>query len=855
MIKARWTMMWMTLFLVFLHVLYLAMPSAMAETETIYTYDFESGWGDWNADNGIWEIGAPQAGPKGSHDGTQCAGTVLNGSYQEDADSRLISPSIVLSNVTGDEELSLRFWHWFSYDYNDAGYVQISYNTSNGWSDWETLGNAISSVSGVWSYKSVDLTSYAGKKIRIAFYHTAAWWGVSSGWYIDDIQITGIIPHPTPSPTPAFSPTPAITPTPTPDTRGDIAGQVTDAATGKGISGATVKLNTGQSTTTDTSGSYKFQGIAAGGYTVTASASGYTSASKSATVTAGKTTEVNFALTAVIIPTPTPTPTPPPQTNLQVTAGWNHTIALVDNGTVWTWGMNTFGQLGDGTRVDRNTPVQVSGLSDVTAVAGGGLHSLALKEDGTVWAWGMNTYGQLGDGTTDSSATPVKVSGLSNVIAIACGGFHSMALKKDGTVWTWGRNDYGQLGNLSNKNRSAPVQMAFLSDVIAIAGGGFHSMALKQDGTVWSCGMNAYGQLGDGTKTDRIFVVQASGLSNVKAICTGGGHSLALKSDGTVWTWGMNNYGQLGDGATKDRSVPAQAKNLMGITDIDGGGYHGMALKSDGTVWTWGKNTHGQLGDGTTARRTTPVKASGLNSVITISGGGQHSLATRNDDTLWAWGLNKYGQMGDGTNINSTIPREVIDLSGITVVEREGVTGIGLAAPLTSVSHEGGSVFGFVRDEEGNDVPDVSVTVYGIGGVDNTRTGGFGYYAFVNLAAGDYMILYEKDGYRTQTRAAVIEEDKEADVGTTALKRAAKVSGHVMDRSGNPVERVRVKVKGVMTKALKSDFTDEKGFFEIKDLDADTYVITAIKRGYSKIGYDVELMEGENEEMEVILRE
>ena len=126
--------------------------------------------------------------------------------------------------------------------------------------------------------------------------------------------------------------------------------------------------------------------------------------------------------------------------NPQIAGGGEHSIALKSDGTVWAWGNNWVGQLGDGTTSHRSTPVQVSGLSGVIAIAGGGYHSIALKSDGTVWAWGWNEYGQLGDGTTSHRSTPVQVSGLSGVIAIAGGGYHSIALKSDGTVWAWGNN-------------------------------------------------------------------------------------------------------------------------------------------------------------------------------------------------------------------------------------------------------------------------------------------------------------------------------------------------------------------------------------------------------------------------------
>ncbi len=250
------------------------------------------------------------------------------------------------------------------------------------------------------------------------------------------------------------------------------------------------------------------------------------------------------------------------------------------NGTVWDWGHNGNGQLGDNTTIDRLIPVQVSGLANVIDIVGGGEHSAALKSDGTVWTWGLNEYGQLGDGTTTQRLIPVQVSGLANVIDIVGGGEHSAVLKSDGTVWTWGYNGYGQLGDNTTINRLTPVQVSGLTNVINIAGGYFHSAALKSDGTVWTWGWNGHGQLGDNTTINRLIPVQVSGLANVIDIAGRYEHSAALKSDGTVWTWGYNGYGQLGDNTTINRLIPVQVSGLANVIDIAGGGYHTIALVS-----------------------------------------------------------------------------------------------------------------------------------------------------------------------------------------------------------------------------------------------------------------------------------
>ncbi|ROL62509.1 T9SS C-terminal target domain-containing protein [Bacteroidetes/Chlorobi group bacterium ChocPot_Mid] len=332
-----------------------------------------------------------------------------------------------------------------------------------------------------------------------------------------------------------------------------------------------------------------------------------------------------------------------------IAAGMHHSLALKNDGTVWAWGSNSDGQLGDGTNTDSHVPVKVDSLKSIIAIARGCFHSLALKNDGTVWAWGWNKYGQLGYGTsTDISYVPVQVDSLTSIIAIAAGMYHSLALKNDGTVWAWGYNNHGQLGNGTNTDSNVPVQVTSLTSIIAIAGGYGHSLALKSDGTVWAWGYTYYSNV----------PVKVDSLKSIIAIAGGWWHSLALKNDGTVWAWGNNNLGQLGNGTNTYTysNVPVKVDSLTSIIAIAAGGWHSLALKSDGTVWAWGYNNYGQLGNGTNTDSNVPVKVDSLTSIIAIAGGVYHSLALKNDGTVWAWGFNQFGQLGDGTNTNSNVP-------------------------------------------------------------------------------------------------------------------------------------------------------------------------------------------------------
>ena len=232
---------------------------------------------------------------------------------------------------------------------------------------------------------------------------------------------------------------------------------------------------------------------------------------------------------------------------------------------LYGWGYNSWGQLGDGTTINRITPVAVdtsgalSGRT-VTAIAEGSQHTVALTSDGKLFAWGN---GYLGNGTTNDSTTPVAVdmSGAlsgKTVIAIASGSSHTLVLTSDGKVFAWGENSSGQLGNGTTNDSTTPVAVDMRGalsgkTVTAIAAGSYHTLVLTSDGKVFAWGYNGWGQLGDGTTTHRTtaVAVDMSGAllgKTVTAIAGGGGHTVALTSDGKVFAWGQNTYGQLGDG-------------------------------------------------------------------------------------------------------------------------------------------------------------------------------------------------------------------------------------------------------------------------------------------------------------------
>jgi len=403
--------------------------------------------------------------------------------------------------------------------------------------------------------------------------------------------------------------------------------------------------------------------------------------------------------------------------------GSDHAMVVKSDGTVWVWGANRFGDLGTGSMsTGSTTPVQLSSLSGITMVIGGYFHSVALKNDGTVWAWGVNEDGELGNGGTTDSDVPVQVSGLSSITSIktAIQAFHNVAVKSDGSVWTWGDNVSGQLGlgiygplagtSTSPTGEKAPVKLPASSlasptavacgkystialtssgsvvecgdasyaplgfsvpvqsqtpgliNISVVSGGGYHSLLLQSNGILWGWGDNAQGQLGNGTTVTQSSPIPVD-ISNVKAAAAGGYHSLAVKSDGTVWAWGDNSLGQIGDGTTIQRNAPVAISGLSGMLSVAAGYTHSLALKSDGTVWAWGYNGDGELGNGSNSTSLTPVQVSGLTGIKAIAVRGYQSMALRNDGTIWTWGLNSSGQLGNGSTTSSNVPVQVTGIS------------------------------------------------------------------------------------------------------------------------------------------------------------------------------------------------
>jgi alpha-tubulin suppressor-like RCC1 family protein len=321
-----------------------------------------------------------------------------------------------------------------------------------------------------------------------------------------------------------------------------------------------------------------------------------------------------------------------------VAGGMSHSIALKEDGTIWTWGANHSLQLGkDEEVVEQPKPEQLNDISSIISVAAGYDFSLALSEDGSVYV-----LGEEGD-------SPIyKAPNLKGIVAIAAGQVDGLALDKDGTVWQW------LLGE-------RPQKVAKLSHVAAITAGGAHFLALTSSGEVWAWGSNWSGQLGNGSTTDANEPAKLKNLVNIISVAAGYSHSLAVAHDGSVYAWGSNSQGQLGDGTTETRLSPILVKNITNAILASAGNESSMALTETNEIFTWGYGEYGQLGDGTeTATRNKPTKITTTGTPIFITSGVYHNFYIANDGNLYAWGRNKNNPLGTDKTSNESKPVKVL---------------------------------------------------------------------------------------------------------------------------------------------------------------------------------------------------
>jgi len=353
--------------------------------------------------------------------------------------------------------------------------------------------------------------------------------------------------------------------------------------------------------------------------------------------------------------------------------GAYYTVALKSDGTIWSWGYNSNGELGDGTTTNRLTKVQeITHSHDWAKIDAGGWTTYAIKEDGSLWAWGHNDLAQIGDGSdiflNSKVSTPTKVSNDSWK-DVSSRDTHVLALKSDNSLWSWGSNVDGCVGNGNTDMQNTPYKLDGKWNVIS-AGENF-SIAIRDNGTIYSWGGNTLGELGLGDKNNRLTptAVVAQGdlfsdwdTSKFINISAGDSHVLAMQENGTVWGWGNNGFGQLTNNSSgADEELTPIKIDLIGVKYLSSGAEYSMAIYNDGTMRGWGDSQYGTIGSNSwDVNIKFPVQESTQShNWIAVDAGIVHTVAIDKYGQLWAWGSNEYGEIGDGTTTSIAIPKKI----------------------------------------------------------------------------------------------------------------------------------------------------------------------------------------------------
>ena len=338
----------------------------------------------------------------------------------------------------------------------------------------------------------------------------------------------------------------------------------------------------------------------------------------------------------------------------QIAGGNDYNCAVARDGSLWCWGSNSFGQLGQGDAGDgteRDRPVRVGMLNEWMEVMLGDDTACAWHDDRTAWCWGDNTDGQHGLGDLVTRAVPQRLPDIAWLVYAYGENDHACGLKDDSTLWCWGENQFGQLGLGDATRRTSPVQIG--TDTWSIATpGGDHTCGIKSDGTLWCTGQNADGELGLGDIMPRSVLTQV-GTATWDRLWAGLHYHCGRQTGGDVLCWGANGNAQLGVGDQTDKTAPVPMDPPTGWEIVGGGELHNCGIRDDGSLWCWGRDDLGQLGGGAVGTHVTSPRRIGTRTDWVDTAIGQnHSCALRADGTVWCTGHNDVGQLGTGDRTN-----------------------------------------------------------------------------------------------------------------------------------------------------------------------------------------------------------
>lgn len=340
---------------------------------------------------------------------------------------------------------------------------------------------------------------------------------------------------------------------------------------------------------------------------------------------------------------------------LTISAGGEHSCAVKQDGTLWCWGRNTWGEVGNATRGPEPTvPTQVGKATNWSSVAAGGATSCGIRTNGQLWCWGLNNKGQVGDGTRQVRTTPKRVGTEKDWRQVSLGWFTGCGVREDGSGWCWGGNAAGQLGSGVGGYRTSPVRVPG-DNWRSIAVGGWHACGVKRDGTLWCWGRNTFGQRGDGTYREVHQPVQVGTGTFWDSVSTSWSHTCGVLASGELRCWGRNDDGQVGDGTVHNRTRPQRIDGLPAVQQVATGEGSTCALARDGELWCWGSDAYGFLADDGRSNQLSPVRT-GI-TLQTVSAGWLHACGLTSAGASRCWGNNERGQVGDGSRDDAHLPR------------------------------------------------------------------------------------------------------------------------------------------------------------------------------------------------------
>lgn len=409
------------------------------------------------------------------------------------------------------------------------------------------------------------------------------------------------------------------------------------------------------SATSDRDGKYLIKNLTSGDYAILITADGYMPVEGTITIADNVHNYYNVVMETV----QGGTDVKPVATT--ISAGDYHSGVIDENGSLWVWGSNDRGQLGNGTKENALSPIKI--MDNVQSISVGTYHTAAIQTDGSLWIWGCNHEGELGNGITGNDegyiwdswggddypiqTVPVKI--MEDVSAVSCGNEFTAIIKNDGSLWMWGRNGHGQIGNGTTENVTTPVKI--MEDVVAVCAGLQHTTALQSDGTLWAWGNNDYYLE---TNNDSLLPVKI--LDNVVSISEGAHNTAAIKDDGSLWMCGWISYDGL-NASTNDTMIQV----LPQVSSVSLGYSHYGVIMPDKSLWMWGNGDYGRLGlPSGTQSDPTKMSQSTMDDVVLVDIGRVHTIAVKSDGSVWTWGgQNINGELGNGTTNSSRLPTQI----------------------------------------------------------------------------------------------------------------------------------------------------------------------------------------------------